>query len=135
MFGITIQKHNPGNFDAKLGIISMFWMMPRVVNLQTDNTSLLFIGLAAGATIALIGGSVDYLISRRRAVYQNSNRLPGCMLYTAGLLGLMGIIAIILSLIISRSIGPAIILGAGVLGGVYAGFTLLMIGYLVFKRF
>jgi purine-cytosine permease-like protein len=112
----------------------MFWRMPKVVNLQTD-TSLLFIGLAIGASIAIIGGSVDYLISRRRAAYQNTNRLPGCLIYTAGMLGLIGIIAIILSLIISRSIGPAIILGAGVLGGFYAGFTLLMIGYLVFKRF
>jgi hypothetical protein len=109
-------------------------MMPKVINLHTD-TSLLFTGLLIGTSIALIGGSIDYLISRRRNKLHKTNHLPGCMLYVAGMLGFLGIIAIVLSLIISRSLSPALILGAGVLGGFYAGFTVLMIGYLVIKRF
>lgn len=108
--------------------------MSKVIKLQTD-TSLLFIGLGIGFGTALIGGLVDYLLSKRRNNPQKTSYLPGCMFYFAGGLGLLGIISIIVSLIISGSIGPAIVLGAGVLGGFYSGFALAIIFYLVVKRF
>lgn len=108
-------------------------MAPKVVKLQTD-TSLLFFGLGIGFSIAIIGGLVDYLLSRRENNLQKTNYLPGCMLYIAGVLGLLGIISIITSLILSGGIGPAIMLGAGVLGGFYSGFALLIVLYLAINR-
>lgn len=109
-------------------------MVFKVINLQLD-TSLLFIGFGIGIAIAIIGGIIDYLLSNRERNPQKTNRLPGCMLYVAGILGFLGVISIIVSLIMSRSIGPAVVLGAGVLGGFYSGFSLMIIGYLVVKRF
>ena len=108
--------------------------MPKVNNLQL-NSSLLSIGFGIGIGIAAIGGLVDYLLSARKNNPQKTNRLPGCMLFVAGVLGLLGIISIIVSLIFSGGIAPALALGAGVLGGFYSGFALLIIGYLVIKRF
>ncbi|MFL7837975.1 MAG: hypothetical protein ACK2T4_02135 [Candidatus Promineifilaceae bacterium] len=99
------------------------------------NSSLLFIGLAIGFGIAGIGGLVDYLLSRRRNNQENANNLPGCMLYFGGILGFLGVIAMIISLVTSHSLSPALLLGAGVLGGFYSGFALLIIGYLLVKRF
>ena len=107
--------------------------MPRVIKLQ--DTSILFIGLGIGFATALIGGLIDYLISKSKNNSQKTNHLPGCMLYVAGVLGFLGIISIIVSFIMSGSIGPALVLGAGVLGGFYSGFALLIMGYLLVKRF
>jgi purine-cytosine permease-like protein len=108
-------------------------VVPKVIKLQ--HTSILIIGLGIGFAIALIGGLIDYLLSKRKYNSQQTNHLPGCMLYVAGFLGFLGIISIIVSFIMSGSIGPALVLGAGVLGGFYSGFALLIMGYLLVKRF
>lgn len=51
-------------------------------------------------------------------------------MYIAGGLGLVGLLAILISIIVVGTVVPAIILGAGVLGGFYTGFALLMLAYL-----
>jgi protein-S-isoprenylcysteine O-methyltransferase Ste14 len=119
---------------SNLDTISACWRVPKVIKLLADSP-LFLIGLGIGFAIALIGGVIDYLLSLRKGNTQNKSHLPGCMLYVAGALSLLGIIALIVSLVLSGSISPAIILGAGVLSGFYAGFALLLIGYLVVQRF
>jgi hypothetical protein len=95
---------------------------------------LFFAGFAIGLGIAILGGFVDYWLSRRNSNQQQERQVPGCMLYVAGILGLAGAIALIISLIAYGGIGPAVILGAGVLGGFYTGFSLLLMTYfLIFK--
>jgi hypothetical protein len=102
--------------------------------LQTDS-SLFFIGIAIGLGIAVVGGLIDYWLGRRDQTVGHERLVPGCMVYLAGLLGLVGIIALLVSLLVSGSLGPAFVLGAGVLGGFYAGFALLLLLYLLVKRF
>ena len=99
------------------------------------NISLPYIGFGIGISIAVIGGAVEYLLSKRKTNSLQANNLPGCMLFVAGALGLTGLIAVVVSIIMIGRIGPALILGAGVLSGFYIGFALLMILYLVAKRF
>jgi purine-cytosine permease-like protein len=102
--------------------------------LQTDS-SLFLIGVGIGIAIAIIGGLVDYWLGKRNRNPDDSRNLPGCMLYLAGILGLAGVIAIVVSLIFTGGIGPAIVLGAGILGGFYAGFAILIFLYLLVQRF
>lgn len=97
--------------------------------------SLLLVGFGIGISIAVIGGAVDYWLSGRKNNPHQSKPFPGCLLFIAGAFGLIGLVALIISFILEGSIGPAIILGAGVLGGFYAGFTLLMLLYLFTERF
>jgi hypothetical protein len=89
---------------------------PEVFRLQTDGR-LFFIGIG----------------TQRNP--RRSNHLPGCIMYVAGALGLVGLLAIIISLILIGSVLPAIILGAGVLLGFYSGFALLLLLYLVARQF
>jgi len=107
---------------------------PEVFRLQTDGR-LFFIGIGIGIAIALIGGAVDYWLSRTQRNPRRSNHLPGCIMYVAGALGLVGLLAIIISLILIGSVLPAIILGAGVLLGFYSGFALLLLLYPVARQF
>jgi hypothetical protein len=106
---------------------------PEVSKLQIDSR-LLFIGMAIGFSIAVVGAAVDYWLSRTRHNPRQSQHLPGCMMYVAGALGLAGLLAIIISFILIGSMIPAIILGAGVLTGFYSGFALLLLIYLVATR-
>ena len=101
--------------------------------MQTD-TRLFFIGIGIGIAIALIGGAVDYWLSRTHRNPRRTNHLPGCIMYVAGVLGFAGLLAIIISLILIGSVIPAIVLGAGVLLGFYSGFALLLLLYLVARR-
>ncbi len=61
-------------------------------------------------------------------------RLPGCLLYVVGGLALAGIVSIVASLFSNGGIGPALILGAGVLGGFYVGFIFLFIIWFLLER-
>jgi hypothetical protein len=98
-------------------------------------TSLLLVGFGIGISISVIGGVVDYWLSGRKNNPHQSKPFPGCLLYIAGALVLIGLVALVISFILEGSIRPAIILGAGVLSGFYAGFTLLMLLYLFTRRF
>ncbi len=98
-------------------------------------TPLLITGLIIGLVIAIIGGAIDYLLGNRVSNPRQTRQLPGCMLYIAGALGFVGLIALFISFILEGSIGPAIILGAGILGGFYAGFAVLMFLYLLVNHY
>jgi hypothetical protein len=94
---------------------------------MAENLSLTFflIGLGVGAAVALLGGIVEYALNLRRHGEPRSN-VPSCLLYAAGGLILAGIVAIVASLLATGGIGPALIMGAGVLTGFYGGFILLV---------
>lgn len=93
------------------------------------------LGLQIGVAVAAIGALADYLLARRRTQAQTVRQLPGCLVYIAGALALAGVLAVFASFIFSGTIGPALWLGAGVLGGFYAGFAVLFFSYFLFKRF
>lgn len=89
------------------------------------NTSLFFIGLLIGGSVAAIGGLIEYFLHLRRRREPRFG-VPGCLVYTVGGLLLAGIVALITSFILVRSIVPALVIGAGVLLGFYSGFILLV---------
>lgn len=89
------------------------------------NTTLFLIGLAIGGSVAILGGAIEYLLHLRRNREPRFG-MPGCLVYAVGGLILAGIAAIITSLVLTRQISPALIMGAGVLTGFYAGFIILV---------
>lgn len=99
------------------------------------NNPIFVLGLQIGVGVAVVGALADYLLARRRNHAQTVRQLPGCLLYTGGGLALAGVLAILASLIFRGTIGPALSLGAGVLGGFYAGFGVLFFAYFLFRRF
>ena len=56
--------------------------------------------------------------------------MPGCLVYTVGGLIVAGVVAIIVSIITTGGPGPALLMGAGVLTGFYAGFILMVLIWL-----
>lgn len=100
-----------------------------------SNSSVFLIGIGIGMSIAVLGAIVDYWLSNRNNTAQQARQLPGCMLYIAGALGLAGGLALVISFIMSGSLAPALVLGAGILSGFYAGFAALILLYLLFNRF
>ena len=55
--------------------------------MQTD-TSLFFYGFGIGLGIAVVGGMIDYWLSRRNNNPNQTRLLPGCMMYVAGILSI-----------------------------------------------
>ena len=94
---------------------------------------MLLIGLAVGAAVALLGGVVDFALHLRRQ-RESSFGVPGCLVYAIGGLVLAGIIALIISLITTGSLVPALVMGGGVLLGFYGGFILLVALWFVRDR-
>lgn len=92
---------------------------------QTSDLTLYLIGLIIGAGIALAGGLAEYLLHLRRDGEPRFG-MPGCIVYVIGGLILGGIAAVIVSLMFTGSIGPALIMGVGVMTGFYGGFSLLV---------
>ena len=92
---------------------------------QSSNLTLFLIGLAIGAGTAALGGVVDFVLHLRRQ-REPTFGVPGCLVYTIGGLILAGIVAVITSLVMTGSIGPALIMGGGVLLGFYGGFIVLV---------
>jgi ABC-type Fe3+ transport system permease subunit len=94
-----------------------------------------FIGLAIGLVSAIIGAIVEYLIVRQRGdEIQETERLPGCMLLVSGALGGIGLLVIGFSLITSGEVVRMLITGLGVGTGFFAGFVLMMLGWLLLNR-
>ncbi|MFO7663579.1 MAG: hypothetical protein R6X18_13435 [Chloroflexota bacterium] len=89
------------------------------------NAILFILGLILGVGVAAIGGLVEYFLHLRRNREPRFG-VPGCLVYTVGGLVLAGLAAIVTSFIVSGSIVPALIMGAGVLIGFYGGFILLV---------
>lgn len=77
---------------------------------------------------AIAGASVDYLIARRRTQDRRTNGSPGCLLIVAGGLGFVGLIVTIASWLLSNSVRPAVVTGAGVMTGFFLGFAVLFVG-------
>jgi len=92
---------------------------------QSSNLTLFLIGLAIGTGTAVLGGVVDFVLHLRRQ-REPSFGVPGCLVYTIGGLILAGVAAIITSLVMTGSIGPALVIGGGVLLGFYGGFIVLV---------
>ena len=100
----------------------------------SSNLALLIIGTGIGLGIAMIGAFSEYWRSFRSSTVQKPYQLPGCMLFVIGGLSMAGIVSLIISFFLNGSIKPALVLGAGVLGGFYVGFGLLFILWLLIKR-
>ncbi len=97
---------------------------------QSSNLTLFLIGLAIGAATAALGGVVEFGLHLRRR-REPKFGVPGCLVYTIGGLILAGIVALIVSLIATGSLGPALVMGGGVLVGFYSGFILLVLLWFV----
>jgi hypothetical protein len=91
----------------------------------SSNLTLFLIGLAIGITVALAGGLIDYGLHLRRN-REPTFGVPGCLVYVVGGLILVGVVALIASLILTGGVGAALIMGAGVMVGFYSGFILLV---------
>jgi len=100
------------------------------------STNLIFFlaGIIIGLLVALVGGVVEYRASLRAKGTVESNRLPGCLLYAVAGLALGGIVSGAASFFLTGGIKPALVLGAGLLSGFYAGFIILFVLWLVLKR-
>ena len=103
------------------------------MSLSTDLT-LLIAGAGIGLGIAIVGAFSEYWLSIRSSAADRPYQLPGCLLYVVGGLALAGIVSLVTSLLLNGSIKPALIVGAGVLGGFYVGFVLLFILWLLINR-
>lgn len=100
------------------------------------NTNILLfgIGLAVGVVVALVGGLLEYILHLRRNRTPRFG-VPGCLVYVAGGLILAGVVALIASIVLTGRIGPALIMGAGVLCGFYGGFVVLvLLWYTLWER-
>lgn len=98
--------------------------------MSTSNSSLFFIGLGFGLSVAAVGGLVEYWLHLRRDRPPFS-RVPGCLLYTIAGLILAGIIALVASLVLTGGIVAALVMGAGVLLGFYGGFIVMVVLWLL----
>lgn len=95
--------------------------------------TLFLMGLIVGFMAALTGAFLDYRISLRRVDTENP-RLPGCLLLEIGALGLIGVFTTVMSFLLRGGVMPPLITGAGVVSGFFAGFVLLVVGWLMLER-
>lgn len=95
--------------------------------------SLFVIGAGIGFSIAFIGGLIEYWITLRSGA-NRARHQPSCLLFTVGGLAIAGIVAMIASAVINGGIGEALIMGAGVLAGFYAGFIIAFGLWFILER-
>lgn len=91
-----------------------------------NELTLLLSGAILGLTVAAIGAAVDYRRNLSRIAQLRQRHTPGCLIYVTAGLGLAGIVALFASFLLTGGLRPALIIGAGVLGGFYTGFILLL---------
>ncbi len=99
---------------------------------ESSNLTLFLIGVAVGVAVSLAGGLVEYGLHLRRNREPRFG-VPGCLVYTVGGLILAGVVAIIASFVLTGGIGPALIMGLGVMAGFYGGFILLVSVWLLLE--
>lgn len=75
-----------------------------------------------GATSAIIGAILDFLLAQRR--HPDANRLPGCMILLSGALGVAGIVSLLAGLLLGV-FGRALLMGVGVSSGFLLGFLVM----------
>lgn len=92
-----------------------------------------FLGLVIGLTGAAIGAFTDF-----RLAYSQEKPRPisgGIMLVIAGAVNsIAGVIAMIISFILTGKLGPALMIGFGVLVGFSLGFLLIAVFWIRFMR-
>ena len=92
---------------------------------DSSNPRLFLIGLLIGVVVAVAGGLVEYVLHLRRKREPRFG-VPGCLVYTVGGLIVAGMVALVASFVLTGGIGPALIMGLGVMAGFYGGFILLV---------
>jgi hypothetical protein len=102
------------------------------VTAEFSNLNLFLIGLAIGGAVALAGGLVEYVLHLRRNREPRFG-VPGCLVYVIGGLILAGLVAVVASLILTSRVGPALVMGLGVMAGFYGGFILLVSVWLLLE--
>jgi hypothetical protein len=92
----------------------------------------ILIGGAVGFASAFIGALVQFRINGSQNA--SRSRLPGCAFLVSGALGLVGLLVVAGSLLITGRAQLAVISGAGVLVGYFAGYAALIITWLVLSK-
>ncbi len=89
-------------------------------------------GFMVGGISAIIGSIVEWRLLQRQSA--DTERVPGCMMLTAGGLGFAGTISILIGLIV-RNLSLVLRMGLGVVTGFLLGFVLMTaIWYLFIRR-
>ncbi len=89
-------------------------------------------GFMVGGISAMIGSIVEWRLLQRQST--EIERVPGCMMLTAGGLGFAGTISILIGLIV-RNLSLVLRMGLGVVTGFLLGFVLMTaIWYLFIRR-
>lgn len=92
------------------------------------------IGGLIGLSSAVIGALVQYWISRK-GTETSPNELPGCIYLVIGALGFTGVVATIFSLLWTGGVRTALVIGAGVFLGFFAGFMVMFVLWIVVDSF
>ncbi len=92
----------------------------------------LLLGGGIGLSSAIIGAVVDYRILKQKSESENG-RLPGCIFFISGFLGLLGVFVILISSMLD-SFAQAITAGMGVVAGFFLGFLIMMFAWFIVRR-
>lgn len=98
-----------------------------------ENLDLVLAGAAFGLLVSIVGAVLEYRIFLRKS--DTPTRPHTSLLHLfGGVLCFLGLVAVVVSLVWTDSIAPALVMGIGVGIGFYAGFILLLMGWLVRSR-
>lgn len=99
----------------------------------SESSHLFVLGVGFGLLVALAGAFVDYRLHIKRTESADRARVP-LLLIIGGFMGLLGVLAIVVSLVVADSIRPAIATGIGVGIGFNAGFFVVLVIWLIRER-
>ncbi len=87
-------------------------------------------GAAIGMVVAVLGAVFEYRLYLRRA---DAPQRPHTSLLhlIGGVLCFLGLVAVVVSLLLTSSIAPAVVMGIGVGIGFYGGFVVLLLVWLL----
>lgn len=95
---------------------------------MSDQVHLFMMGGGCGLFFAVVGAFTEYFLTRRHERKGHEDQfLPSCLMLSAGVLGLFGLVVIGISFLLTGSIWPAIIFGGGVIFGFFFGFAVLFV--------
>ncbi|MFQ5349378.1 MAG: hypothetical protein ACE5EG_02915 [Thermoanaerobaculia bacterium] len=101
--------------------------------MSPENLELVTLGADIGLAVAILGALVEYRLSFAKTETPERPRTPWIML-VGGLLCFLGLVATLLSLLVTSSLLPAVCMGIGVGVGFYSGFVLLLLYWLIVER-
>lgn len=99
----------------------------------SESSHLFVLGVGFGLFVALAGALVDYRLHFKRARSSDRARVP-LLLVIGGFMGLLGVLAIVVSVVVAESIRPAVAMGIGVGIGFNAGFFVVLVVWLMRER-